>query len=48
MTTTPAQLADLLAAPEGTRIEFKSASGGCHFDNPPGVRHRAESAATLH
>lgn len=32
MTTTPAQLAELLAAPEGTRIEFKSASGGYHFD----------------
>lgn len=32
MTTTPAQFADLLAAPEGTRIEFKSASGGYHFD----------------
>ena len=36
MTTTPAQLAELLAAPEGTRIEFKSATGGYHFD-PAGV-----------
>jgi len=32
MTTTPDQLAELLAAPEGTRIEFKSATGGYHFD----------------
>ena len=32
MTTTPEQLAELLAAPEGTRIEFKSATGGYHFD----------------
>lgn len=32
MTTTPEQLTELLAAPEGTRIEFKSATGGYHFD----------------
>lgn len=32
MNTTPAQLLELLAAPEGTRIEFKSATGGYHFD----------------
>ncbi|MCX6879808.1 MAG: hypothetical protein NTW21_39290 [Verrucomicrobia bacterium] len=32
MNTTPAQLLELLAAPEGTRIEFKSAAGGYHFD----------------
>ena len=32
MITTPVQLAELLAAPEGTRIEFKSATGGYHFD----------------
>jgi len=32
MNTTPAQFAELLAAPEGTRIEFKSASGGYHFE----------------
>lgn len=32
MSTTPEQLAELLAAPEGTRIEFKSATGGYHFD----------------
>lgn len=31
MITTPVQLAELLAAPEGTRIEFKSATGGYHF-----------------
>lgn len=32
MITTPAQLMELLDAPEGTRIEFKSATGGYHFD----------------
>jgi ATP-dependent DNA helicase RecG len=32
MSTTAEQFAAMLAAPEGTRIEFKSASGGFHFD----------------
>lgn len=32
MTTTPEQLREWLAAPEGARIEFKSATGGYHFD----------------
>jgi ATP-dependent DNA helicase RecG len=32
MTTTPEQLREWLAAPEGARIEFKSAAGGYHFD----------------
>jgi ATP-dependent DNA helicase RecG len=32
MTTIREQLIELLAAPEGTRIEFKSATGGYHFD----------------
>lgn len=30
--TTPDELRDLLAAPEGSRIEFKSAAGGFHFE----------------
>jgi ATP-dependent DNA helicase RecG len=30
--TTPAQFQALLASPEGSRIEFKSASGGFHFE----------------
>jgi ATP-dependent DNA helicase RecG len=32
MTTTSEQLRELLAAPEGARFEFKSATGGYHFD----------------
>ena len=32
MPTTPEQFRELLAAPEGARIEFKSAAGGYHFD----------------
>jgi ATP-dependent DNA helicase RecG len=32
MTTTPEQFEAMLAAPEGTRIEFKSATGGFHFE----------------
>jgi len=32
MTTAREQFEAILAAPEGTRIEFKSASGGFHFD----------------
>jgi ATP-dependent DNA helicase RecG len=32
MNTTPEQFEVMLAAPEGTRIEFKSASGGFHFE----------------
>lgn len=32
MPTTPAEFAHLLAAPEGSRIEFKSATGSYHFD----------------
>ena len=33
MNTTPAQFEAILAAPEGTQIEFKSATGGFHFDS---------------
>ena len=32
MTTTPEQFQTHLEAPEGTRLEFKSATGGFHFD----------------
>ena len=33
MPTTPEQFQQMLAAPEGSRIEFKSATGGYHFDS---------------
>lgn len=32
MTTTPEQFQTYLDAPEGTRLEFKSATGGFHFE----------------
>lgn len=30
--TTPDQFSDIIATPEGSRIEFKSAAGGFHFE----------------